>query len=190
MSIEEIFSKISSHAAEGVSIHNQFSILFGFLNLCGYQKSQEYHYYEESYNYRCLQNFYLTHYGKMIKEEEVEKREIIPSNWYKYEKEEVDANNKKSTIKDIMKKWIQWEQDTKKLLESSYKQLYDLGDINGAAYVCKMVEEVSEELAAAKACHINLESIGYDMVYIIDIQKDVYEEYNEKIKKIYKDDKK
>lgn len=124
----------------------------------------------------------------MIKEEEFERKEIVPSNWYKYTKIDVDANNKRSTIRDIMKKWVDWEQDTKKLLESSYTQLYELGEINGAAYVLEMVQEVSEELAAANACQIDLESIGYDLVYIIDIQNNLYKKYSDKIKNIYEDD--
>ena len=52
MAVEEIFSKISTHMARGIRMHNHMALLFGFLNLYGYQKYQEYHYYEEICNYK------------------------------------------------------------------------------------------------------------------------------------------
>jgi len=34
---------------------------------------------------------------------------------------EVDTNTKRSAVKDSMKKWVDWEKETKVLLEASYK---------------------------------------------------------------------
>ena len=188
MTIEEIFSNISTHMSKGLLIHNQMASLYGFLNLRGYQKCHEYHYYEENYNYRCLQNFFLKHCNKLIHENSVEQPNIIPPSWYKFSKIEVDINNKRSAIKDLMKKWVDWEKETKALLESSYKQLYELGEINCATKIAEYIEDVSNELAAAQEEQINLESMGYDIVYIIDQQPDLYKRYCKKIKKIYEDD--
>ena len=188
MTIEEIFSNILTHMAKGLLIHNQMASLYGFLNLCGYQKCQEYHYYEESRNDRNLQNFFLTHYNKMIHENTVEQPEVIPNNWYKFTKMEVDANNKRSAVKDIMKKWVEWEKETKTLLELSYKQLYELGEIDCAIKIASLIKDVSKELAGAQEMYINLESMGYDIVYIIDWQPDLYKQYCKKIKGIYEGD--
>ena len=46
MAIEEIFSQISAHFVNGIAMHNDMASLFLFLNLEGYHKCQEYHYYE------------------------------------------------------------------------------------------------------------------------------------------------
>ena len=188
MTTEEIFAKISTHMAKGLRIHSQIAILYGFLNLCGYQKCHEYHFYEESCNYRCLQNFFLAHCGKMLHEDTIEEPDIIPSNWYKFSKFDVDANNKRSAIKDIVKKWVDWEKETKSLLESSYKQLYDLGEIDCALKISYFIKDVSHELATAQEKQINLESMGYDIVYIIDQQPELYKHYCKKIKEIHEDD--
>ena len=188
MTIEEIFSNISTHMAKGLLIHNQMASLYGFLNLCGYQKCQEYHYYEESRNYRNLQNFFLTHYNKMIHENTVEQPEVTPSNWYKFTKMEVDVNNKRSAVKDLMKKWVDWEKETKTLLEANYKQLYELGEIDGALEVASLIKDVSQELADAQEKYINLESMGYDIVCIIDWQSNLYKQYCKKIKEIHEGD--
>ena len=183
MTLEEIFAKISTHMAKGLLIHSQMASLYGFLNLRGYQRCQEYHYYEETKNYRCLQNFFLMYCNKLIQEEVVEQPNIIPSNWYKYTKMEVDINNKRSAVKDLMKKWVEWEKETKVLLELSYKQLYELGEINCAFKIGYFIEDVSKELADAQEQQISLESIGYDIVYKTDCKNDLYKDYLKKIKK-------
>ena len=38
MTVEEIFSLLSTHMAKGLMIHEQLATAFGFLNLCGYRK--------------------------------------------------------------------------------------------------------------------------------------------------------
>ena len=59
MTFEEIFSKLSTHMAHGVRLHNKMAVLFGFLNLKGFQRCQEYHFLEETKMYYELQDFYL-----------------------------------------------------------------------------------------------------------------------------------
>ena len=109
MTIEEIFSNIITHMKIGVALHNQFAIIFSFLNLNGYKKCHEYHYYEESCNYRNIQNFYIDTYNKIIPFTEVKEIDDIPTNWYRHVRADVDTNTKRSAIKDVMTKWISWE---------------------------------------------------------------------------------
>lgn len=188
MAVEEIFSIISTHMAKGLKIHNQLATAFSFLNLCGYKKCHEYHFFEESYNYRCLNNFYLDNYNKIIIENVVEEVNIIPNNWYKHLKEEVDANTKRAAIKDLTKVWVEWEKETKTLLETKYKELYELNEICGALEIAKYIKDVSQELNIAQQAQINLDSIGYDISLIVDRQDILYKKYQKKMKKIYGDD--
>lgn len=188
MIIDDIFSQIASHMAKGVSIHNQLACAYGFLNLCGYRTCQEYHYFEESYNYRNLKNFYIDNYGKIIVEENFEVPNIIPSNWFKHVKGDVDANTKRAAIKDLMKIWVDWEKETKTLLENYYKQLYEQGEIYAAIKISHLLCDVSKELKHASEKQINLDSEGYDISMIIDEQEPLKKKYREKIKNIYRDD--
>lgn len=181
--IEEVFAEIATHAAKGLSIHKHLIMMFGFLNLTGYEELQKYRYFEESRDYIKLHSFFLSHFNKMIKENSVEETDIIPSNWFKFTKQEVDANNKRSAIKDLMKKWIDWEKETKVLLETNYKKLYEVGEIEGALFIGEFIREVGDELAFAQEQQINLDSIGYDLVYIVDQQEELYKHYNKKIKR-------
>ena len=171
MTTEEIFSKINAHLAKGLMIHDQISNAFGFLNLCGYQKCHEQHYYEESINYREFNKFYLTYYHKLIPNLPPENVEIIPTSWYKYMRENVDTNTRRQSVRDLFKKWIEWETDTKNLLQTSYAQLRENNDFFAADKIMEMLKEVSDELATAYNSYINLSSTDYDIVFITEEQE-------------------
>lgn len=184
MTVEEIFSHISSHMIKGLMIHDQIAAMFNFLNLRGYSKCHEYHYFEESFNYRRLQNYYLKHFNKLIIEEKVDNPAIIPQNWFKYERMDVDSSTKRNAIRDIFKQWVNWETETKALYASSYKELYDLGQVAAALEISYYLEDVSNELMRAREKYMDLESYGYDLVEIIDEQDKLYDLYIEKISRM------
>ena len=106
MLTEEIFSQLVAHMKKGVLIHSQMTDLFGFLNLKKYKKRQEKQFYEENKNCRELQDYYLNRYQKLLPELPVENPALIPQNWIKYTKSEVDTNTKRSTVKDLFKRRI------------------------------------------------------------------------------------
>lgn len=189
MTVEEIFANLSSHMAKGLIIHDQLSNAYNFLNLCGYKKCHEYHYYEENYNYHCLRDFYIDTYHKMILEEkDTQPIEIFPMSWYKYKKEDVDTNTKRTAIRDLTKYWVNWEEETVSLLEKLYKELYELGEIYAASKIRQFLEGTAEELAHARNKLIDLETSSYDISDIIIEQEPLYEKYCEKIKEIFEID--
>ena len=51
MVIEEIFAKLKNHMLEGMVFHDQMSRYYDFLNLKGYKRCHEYHYFEETLGY-------------------------------------------------------------------------------------------------------------------------------------------
>ena len=188
MSVEEIFSELCAHMQKGVRLHDQFTTIYDFLNLKGYKKCHEYRCFEEHYGYRKLKNFYINNYQKIVIEKENKFEDIVPQNWYKHVKSDVDAGTKRSAIKDMMKLWIDWEQDTKNLLTKSYKELYELGEIYAALEISQYLNDVSMELIAAQQWQIDLESHGYDLTVIIPEQEALYKKYKKKMKQIYEDD--
>lgn len=183
MTNEEIFSQLATHMTKGLMVHNQIAIAFGFLNLCGYQKCHEYHFYEESKNYRELHNYYLMHFHKIILENEIEKPQIVPNSWLRYTSFDVDINTKREAIRELMKKWIEWEEEAKKLFEVSYKELYNNMAFAPAMLIKTLLLDTTEELAIAQKQLINLESMNYDMTQIISEQESLYKKYNEDDKK-------
>ena len=188
MTVEEIFSNINAHMLKGISIHNQIANAFSFLNLFGYQKCHEYHYYEESNNCRCLNDFYLNQYHKLIVEQKIDElsNPIIPSSWYKYTREDVDINTKRQAVRDLYKKWVDWETETRDSLQRYYKQLYDLDEICAAKKIAYFLEDVNNELCNAYQDYIYLKSVDYDIVHITELQDSLLKTYKKKIHNLYK----
>ena len=124
-------------------------------------------------------NFYASRYRKLIPPYEVSTPKIIPSNWYKYNSEEVDTGNKRSAINDLMKRWVDWEIETRNLLQKSYKELYDLGEIVSALFIADLLKNVDEELVFARKELNDLDTINYDISIIVPLQDALYKEYAE-----------
>lgn len=188
MKVEEIFSLLCAHMDKGLEIHNQFAIAYGFLNLHGYKKEHEYHYYEESYNKNTIINFYINYYNKLLPIAKVEEVSIIPSNWFKFTRAEVNASDKRNAIKMIMQEWIKWETESKKLLETSYQQLLEINEVNAALMLSNYIEDTSYELKIAQEELNDLETINYDLSVIVPAQEQLHKKYLKKIKHIYKEE--
>jgi hypothetical protein len=82
----------------------------------------------------------------------------------------------------MVKKWVEWEQETKQLLSNSYKEFYDNGEIYASTEILRLLNEVSKELFQAQELQINLESHGYDLSVIIPEQEQIYKKYHKKLK--------
>ena len=158
MLTEEIFSQLVAHMKKGVLIHNQMTSLFGFLNLKKYQKRQEKQFYEENKNCRELQDYYLNRYQKLLPELPVENPALIPQNWVKYTKSEVDTNTRRSMTKDLFKKWIEWETQTKEKFQKAYKDLFENGDIDATYKIGELIQDVENELQFARELKIKLDA--------------------------------
>ena len=186
MTVEEIFNKIITHMEEGLIYHSEFIKAYSFLGLWGYVKCQEYHYYEEMRNYKQFEHYYMAHYFKLLNSELKEKKEIFPSSWYKYSAQAVDIGTKRSSIKDLIVKWIEWEKETKKLYEEMYLELTNLREVAAAIKLQKYIQDVDKELSWAQKEHLNLDAIGYNLDVIIDWQTSIKKKYQEKIKSLFK----
>lgn len=185
MTIEEIFTILAAHKKKGILIHEKIMEAYNFLELKGYKKCHYYHYLEEINSYYYFCHYYMKHYHKLINVEEVEKAEIIPSSWYKYQQSNVDIGTKRNAIKEMVKQWIDWEHSTKKLIQDLYNELIKLGEISTANEFLNYLTDVSKELEAAEHEQLILETVGYDIIYIIEQQDNIYDKYQKKIKKIF-----
>ena len=183
MTVEEIFKKLSAHMVKGVMIHEQMSDYYDFLNLHGYKRCHEYHAKCEMKAMRKLHRYYLNHYNKLIEEEKVEDPNAIPEGWYKYTRQEVDINTKRTAVKDGIEKWVAWESETKDLYENMYLELLDLGEIAACEKIACYVKAVDKELKWAQRHHINLVAADYSMSYILGMQDEWHDWYK---KRMYK----
>lgn len=186
MTVEEVFSELSAHMIKGLMVHDQMAHYYCFLNLKGYSKCHQYHYLCENKDYMELNHYYHRHHNKLIKAKPVEDPKIIPSSWYAYFREDVDATTKRNAVKTGIEKWIEWEQDTKKLYEKMYKELFALGEIADAEYLACLIKDVNEELAQAQSLYIKKKSCDFDISSIMGDQEEKADKYWCKIKEIWR----
>lgn len=76
-----------------------------------------------------------------------------------------------------IQKWIDWERETKETLERFYCELLDLNEISTAMFLKDFIKDVDCELKYAERKQLDLASVDYDMVYILDEQKTIHDEY-------------
>lgn len=177
MAIEEIFDKIFTHMNNGIAFHNEVSKAYSFLGLFGYAHCHTYHAMEEFKEYIRLSYFCNDYYHKMNRAEVIIPPDIVPDSWYKYTMREVDNGTRKNAIRELSEKWVAWEKETKKLYQAAHKELEELGEIAAVIEIDKYIEDVSKELAYAEKELLQLETVGYDMSFIMKRQKKLYKKY-------------
>ena len=182
MTVDEIFRELSSHMIKGVMIHDQLADYYDFLNLHGYKRCHEYHAKCEMCGYRHLHRYYINHYNRLVEEENIPNPDTIPASWYRYTRQEVDANTKRNAVKNGIEKWVAWEKETKELYQRMYHELEELGEIAAAKMLCCYIKSVDKELKWAERKHINLETADYSIGYILGEQDHLHDWYKEKMR--------
>ena len=181
MTVEQIFSEISKHMIEGVMIHSQLADYYNFLGLKGYSKCHEYHYIDESANFRHLSWYYLKHFNKLIPELQNDNPNVIPTSWYKYLRTDVDVATRKTAIQAGIERWVNWENNTKAFYQNMCKELMNINEIAAAQEIRKYISDVDRELATAQQRHLEDKAIEFDIFSIMDKQEHVYKKYAKKI---------
>lgn len=177
MAYSDIFSELSAHFIKGMMFHDQMANYYDFLSLRGYKRYHEYQFKCDSCNYRKLNRFYLNHYNKLIAEKPVSDPNVIPESWYRYTREDVDPETKKTAIKNAVSEWIRWETTTLAKLQQAHLDLYDDGEVASAMLIGKFIKDVQKELKCAKRMQLDLNVVDYDMCYILDKQKHIHDKY-------------
>lgn len=184
MTVAEIFKELSAHMIKGLMIHEHLANYYNFLGLCGYKRCHQYHYLAETRAHIRLNNYYLEHHNALIPEAEISNPDVIPANWYRYTRQDVDAGTKKAAVKTGLTMWVNWERETKKLYEQMYKELMDIGEVASAMFIKELLCDVTCELKKAEKYQLNKEATGYDMATIIGEQKSKHDKYKRMMHKL------
>ena len=151
MEVSEIFARLKAHMLEGMVFHDEMARYYGFLN-CGRWKSEhEWRYVEETEGYRDLCEYYMTTYNMLIPVEPMNRPDVIPDSWYRYMRQDVDVNTRKNGMEIGIRKWVEWERETKNLYQEMWKQLVDIGEIAAAQFISRYIRAVDKELKNAES---------------------------------------
>lgn len=182
MTVEEIFNQLAQHMVKGLMIHSQMADYFNFLGFRGFKKCHEYHFFEENCNYKRIVNYYIKHYNKLVTDLPVDSPEIIPKDWYKYNRFDVTIAIKRNSVQAGFDKWLEWEKETKAVLQRSYKELIDLGETASAIELERYIKDVDREIIDAEKVILEFKSRDYNMSDIMDMQNAWYKKYEKKMK--------
>lgn len=182
MAVNDIFNKLFTHMLEGIQFHYDMAQAYDYLSLKGLSRCHVYHAYEEQQGYLLLSHYFLNHFYKLLQIENPLKQKVIPDTWYKYSIQSVDNATRRSATKELMERWIKWEQDTKQLYSEMRQELIQIGEVAAALYIDQYILDVTQELENAQKKLIRLETVGYDLVEMINWQEHLYKKYTKKLR--------
>lgn len=181
---KEVFSAINAHQVTALMLHDEMADLFDFLGLRGFKRMHEYQYLVESAEHRALKRYYLNHHGMLLPEEEINPVEVIPDDWYQYNRMDVTPVIRKQAVQTAMEQYRAWEADTKELYQKcaayllAWKKVADFNKVND------LVKDVDMELKYLERLCIELKAVDYDSAYLEILQDKYHESYAEKCKNI------
>ena len=152
-------------------VHSQLADYYRFLGLPKYADCHECHYIEESNRWRKLSTYYVEHFSRLVAEKPVENPNVIPADWYKASRLDVDIATKRRAVEKGMQKWVDWETETKKLYEDAFTELLTIGEGAAAMRIKKCMCAVDYELAEAERWLLNKKATDYGIDHIIGEQK-------------------
>jgi len=150
MTVSEIFSRLKTHILEGMVFHDEMVRYYSFLGLHDHAEKHMERYEDETKGYRKLCGYYLSRYNELIPERPMERPEVIPESWYRYEMRDVDPNTRENAMRTGHEKWVRWEQATKSLYEEMCRELFNQGEVAASMFLSCYVKDVDEELAEAQ----------------------------------------
>lgn len=179
MAYSDVFSELSAHFVKGMMFHDQMANYYQFLALKGYAQYHNFQFHCDSDNYRKLNEFYISHYNRLIMNKSVSDPKAIPETWYRYTRDDVDSDTKRTAIKNGIAEWINWETATLSKLQQSQLELYDDSEVASAMLIYEFIQDVEKELRCAKQMYLDLNAVDFDMEYILDKQTPLYEKYTD-----------
>lgn len=168
--VGEVFKDLSAHMIKGLMVHSQMADYYRMLALPEYADCHEERYMEESCGWRKLCKYYVDHYEKLIEEKPIDDPKVIPEDWFKATRRDVDTTTKRRAVQSGMEKWMNWEKDTLTLYQGSYKTLMDEGHVAAALFLKKYIKDTDKELAKAMEWYLHKKDVDYDITYIVNEQ--------------------
>lgn len=84
--------------------------------------------------------------------------------------DELTREDKMYLIQYGLKKWIDWEKESKIIYEDAYHNLIKISEVASAEFIMRYVRDVDQELKDAEILFRVRNSIGWDLPTIYDKQ--------------------
>lgn len=184
MSCEDIYADVNKRMTTALMFHANMSDYFSFMGLHGFRRIHECQYFEESIGKRKLHRKVLDFHNKLIPELGHDKLEVVPADWYKHTRMDIDDSVLAKFVKTALKQYKEWEEETKCFYECVAHVFLERGEMIDYELMMCYVKHVQCELKKIYRLCEELNEVGYDVLYIMEVQKRIHEEYKNKMKKL------
>jgi hypothetical protein len=181
MTAKEIFSEINRRQIIAQMFHREMAVYFSFLGLQGFKRMHQYRHMEESLENENMLFWIIDHHNMLIDTEDIPSVTIIPKEWFTVSRLNVGQNTKTTATKTAMDSWREWEEETLHLYEQYSKMLLDAGAVEDYCKVSRMMKHTGQELKRLERLIEDLQLVGYDTVYLLEIQNKIHNKYKKKM---------
>lgn len=182
--LHEVFGIVVARMTEALMLHDDMSNMYDFLNLRGYKRVHETQFFKEAVSRKKFIRFVLNHYSFIPKKNEVKRINIIPHDWYNYERKDVSTQIRKQAVEHSFGQYMEWERESKEIYEACAKRLYELGELDAYCYMLEIVKCVGNELKELERMLLSLKSVSFDILYIESEQEKIHDKYREELNNI------
>jgi hypothetical protein len=181
MTAKEIFSEINRRQIIAQMFHREMAIYFSFLGLQGFKRQQEYRYRCEASENVNMLFWIIDHHNMLIETADIPSVSIIPKEWLTVSRLNVGQNTKTTSAKSAFDSWREWEEETLHLYEQYAKMLMESGDMEDCCKVNQLMKNTGCELKRLERQIEEYQLVGYDPVYLAEIQKKMHDKYKKKM---------
>ena len=178
--IRNIMKETYDHIMNGVIMHSNMVDFYDFLHLKGFRKWQEHNVEEEFCHVTEIQHHFIKRHHMMIPPyEEHFTSGVIPTSWYDHSAIEVTKDDIVREVKRSLHEYLDWERKTQIFLKEKTKELIELDAFAEYMDLRELEENVACEIHYLENLIIELESVGYDSIYIQRLQERFCIEFKE-----------
>lgn len=169
--IKYIMKKLYDHQMDGIIFHSQMVDLYDFLHLKGFRKWQETMVKEEiECTAETQHHFIKRHHMLLPPYQKVYENNIIPNPWYEQSSMNISKEDIVKETKRSLHEYLNWEKGTLDMLAELSKKLIEHEAYSEYMDIREISEHVAGEIHYIECLMIELESVGYDVVYIQKLQ--------------------
>lgn len=179
-SCKDVYALINNRQTVALMFHDEMADLFDFLGLRGFKRMHEYQYLSESVEHRKTKRYYLNHHGMLLPDEEIHSIDVIPDDWYRYDRMDVTPPVLRQSVQRAMEQYKEWETGTKSLYETCAHHLLTWGNTADFNEVSCLVDDVDHELKCLERLCLELKAVDYSIDYIEMVQDSYHDKYKEK----------
>lgn len=186
MEAVKLLSEVLDRYQTAMAFHWESQNLFYWLSLKGFSAIHEYQFYDETRSAQKLKEYIIDRYGVVVLDKGPDNPEILTMIDQGQDRIDVDPEQKWKLIQGAWEKYRLWELSTRKEYQRIATDLLNAGKVDDFQYISKLIEDVSLEIVKIEEIILDMSGTNYDLPHISDLQPSLEDQYNHKIKHIFK----